>query len=155
MSCVAENWNCLGAAPRRVASPLLVPRNTMTCLRCHPKGKFHFCYCTIALRLTRYNCAGCLPWVPLQRNLNLVAQIFLSTFLFLYMSESSSFIPVFRAASSSKSSLKPAPVLEKKDIATPPPTVKRDRRHVKSQSPVEDVVTIKYVCEYELSQYSF
>jgi hypothetical protein len=47
--------------------------------------------------------------------------------------------------------LKPAPVLEKKDIATPPPAVKSDRRRVKSQSPVEDVGTIKYVCEYELS----
>jgi hypothetical protein len=72
-------------------------------------------------------------------------------FLFLYMSPSSSFILIFRVAGSSKSSLKPAPVLEKKDIATLPPAVKSDRRCVKSQSPIKDVGTIKYVCEYELS----
>ena len=66
------------------------------------------------------------------------------------MPASSSFILVFRAAGSSKSSLKHATVHEKKDITTLPPAVKSDRRCVKSQSPVEDVVTIKYVCEYEL-----
>ena len=66
-------------------------------------------------------------------------------FLSLYMLIFSSFISVLRVEGRSKSPLKQAPALEKKEVAAPPSDAKRGGRHVQSQSPVQDPVTVKYV----------